>query len=271
MTKLIVKFKAYPKEIVIFDVTAGFTAAALASSLGVTNPNLYEEVADDAFTDEEFFIRDGFDVSNGVATFSLADAKASAIFEASVAYSISMESASSGISPATMLAQFSLPAQDRNLDIQAVFDGVNAEVSALTAAQQSINNAVDITALKSVVDSLPAIITEEPRPIEYLASGILFTGRGSGLGPEDLNISYYTEFFSASLDESETEIYVPSVNGVIAYGSGGKGKFDSAGNVFNEGGPYTVQIRETSTSKVIAEIVVPLNASGEGIEFNIPA
>ena len=108
-----------------------------------------------------------------------------------------------------------------------------------------------------------------------LPSGAIFTGRGSGLGPEDLNISYYTSFNSPTITESETEIYVPSVDTVIAYGSGQPiplypNTFDSMGDVFNVGGPYVIQIRETSTSKVIAEFEVPLNAAGEIVEFNTP-
>ena len=39
------------------------------------------------------------------------------------------------------------------------------------------------------------------------------------------------------------------------------------GNAFNLGGPYTMQIRETATSMVIAEFEVPLNPTGEDVAF----
>ena len=270
MSKLIVKTKAYPKEVNVVDIPAGNTAERLAASYGITNANLYEEVADNAFTEEEFSFRDAFDVSNGVATFSLADAKSMATLLATTAYSISIDSVSGSFSTATLLSQHTLPVSARDLDVQTIFDNINAEVTALTAAQQNITAAADITALKVITDSLPNT-TVNTFPTNYLASGVLFTGRGSGLGPEDLNVSYYTEFFSPTFDETDTELYVPSVNTVIAYGSGGAGQFDSMGDVFNVGGPFVIQIRQTSTSAVIAQFEVPLNAAGEDVAFNIPA
>lgn len=97
-------------------------------------------------------------------------------------------------------------------------------------------------------------------------SGLLFTGRGSGLGPEDLNVSYYNEFNSVSMTGSETELYVPGTATVIPYGSGGPNAFDSMGNAFNPG-DYLMQIRETATSRVIAEFEVPLNPTGENVAF----
>lgn len=268
MAKLIVKTKGYPKEVSIIDIPAGDTAERLAASFGVTNANLYEEVADNAFTEEEFSFKNAFDVSNGIATFSLDDAKSMANSLAATAYSSSIDSVSGNFSTATLLSQFTLPAVDRDLDVQTIFDNINAEVTALTAAQQSIAAAADITALKVVTDSLPDT-TVDTLPPNYLASGVLFTGRGSGNGPEDLNVSYYTGFFSPTFDETDTELYVPSVNTVIAYGSGGAGQFDSMGDVFNVGGPYVMQIRQTSTSRVIAQFEVPLNASGEDVAFNV--
>ena len=109
MSKLIVKTKAYPKEVTVIDIPAGNTAERLAASYGITNANLYEEVADNAFTEEEFSFKDAFDVSNGVATFSLADAKSMANLLAATAYSISINSVSGGFSTATLLSQYTLP------------------------------------------------------------------------------------------------------------------------------------------------------------------
>jgi hypothetical protein len=117
----------------------------------------------------------------------------------------------------------------------------------------------------AAVDAATSV--DEINNIVNKPTGTLFTGRGAGLGPEDLNVSYYTEFNSVSLTEAETELYVPSTDTVIAYGSGGPGQFDSFGNAFNLGGPYTMQIRESATGMVIAEIEVPLNASGENVAF----
>ena len=81
------------------------------------------------------------------------------------------------------------------------------------------------------------------------------------------NVSYYNAFNSVSMTEADTELYVPSTATVIPYGSGGPNAFDSMGNAFNLGGPYTMQIRETATSMVIAEFEVPLNPTGEDVAF----
>jgi hypothetical protein len=96
--------------------------------------------------------------------------------------------------------------------------------------------------------------------------GEIFTGRGSGLGPQDLNVSYYTVYNSVSLPESDTELYVPGTATVIPYGSGGAGKFDSMGNCFNPG-DYLIQIRNAATGFVIAQFEVPLSPSGQNVAF----
>jgi len=99
-------------------------------------------------------------------------------------------------------------------------------------------------------------------------SGIISTGRGSGLGPEDLNPSYYTQFNSATLTEADTELYVPGTATVIPYDPGLPPPyiFDSLGDCFNPGN-YVIQIRVSATSEVIAEFVVPLNPLSQNVPF----
>lgn len=133
-----------------------------------------------------------------------------------------------------------------------------AELDEMTAISDQLD--ADLTAIDA------ATSVDEINNIVNKPTGILFTGRGSGLGPEDLNVSYYTEFNSVSMAESETELYVPGTATVIPYGSGGPNAFDSMGNAFNPG-DYLMQIRETATSMVIAEFEVPLNPTGEDVAF----
>lgn len=103
-------------------------------------------------------------------------------------------------------------------------------------------------------------------PFTPAAEGVIFTGRGSGLGPLDMNVSYYTGWNSTTVLESDTELYVPGTDTVIAYGSGGPGQFDSMGNCFTTG-DYRVQIRQASTGFVLAEYECPLSPSGEEVNF----
>lgn len=103
-------------------------------------------------------------------------------------------------------------------------------------------------------------------PFTPSANGTIFTGRGSGLGPLDMNVSYYAEWNSTTILENDTELYVPGTDTVITYGSGGPNQFDSAGNCFTTG-DYQVQIRQVSTGFVLAEYECPLSPSGENVEF----
>jgi hypothetical protein len=158
----------------------------------------------------------------------------------------------SGLSDEILTAVSGQDALDRPARFQTVLDAMSAVSDNLDANLTAIDAATTVDEINDVVNP---------------PTGIIFTGRGSGLGPEDLNVSYYTEWNSVSLPESDSELYVPSTSTVIAYGSGGAGKFDSAGNCFNVGGPYVIQIRQASTSRVIAEITVPLNPAGEDVAF----
>jgi hypothetical protein len=163
----------------------------------------------------------------------------------------------------------------------AIVSGENLSTNLLTAVS-SQDPLARPTRFQTVLDAMAAVSdnldsnlnaidaatsVDEINNIVNKPTGVLFTGRGSGVGPEDLNVSYYTAFNSVSMTEADTELYVPSTAITIPYGSGGSGQFDSIGNAFNPGGPYTMQIRETATSMVIAEIEVPLNPAGEDVSF----
>jgi hypothetical protein len=143
-------------------------------------------------------------------------------------------------------------AVDRPAPLQVVLDEMVAVTDALGANLIAVDSATSVDEINNIVNK---------------PTGVLFTGRGSGVGPEDLNVSYYTAFNSVSMTEADTELYVPSTAITIPYGSGGPNAFDSMGNAFNPGGPYVMQIRETATSMVIAEIEVPLNPAGEDVSF----
>ena len=157
----------------------------------------------------------------------------------------------SGFTGDVLTASASLPEVSRPVEIQAVFDSQSAVVTELMATLAAIDACTTVDELNNIVNP---------------PTGILFTGRGGGLGPLDLNVSYYTEFNSSTMAESDTELYIPGTATVIAYGSGGPGQFDSAGNCFAPG-DYLMQIREVATSRVIAEFEVPLNPAGENVTF----
>jgi hypothetical protein len=158
----------------------------------------------------------------------------------------------SGLSTNLLTAVSSQDPLARPARFQTVLDAMAVISDNLDSNLNAIDAATSVDEINNIVNK---------------PTGVLFTGRGSGVGPEDLNVSYYTAFNSVSMTEADTELYVPSTAITIPYGSGGPNAFDSMGNAFNLGGPYVMQIRETATSMVIAEIEVPLNPTGEDVSF----
>ena len=167
-------------------------------------------------------------------------ASAVSLVECDCGYSNDIITAAAGQDPLARPARY-----------QAVLDEMAVVTDQLDANLTSIDAATTVDEINDIVNP---------------PTGIIFTGRGSGLGPEDLNVSYYTSWNSLSLPESDSELYVPGTSTVIAYGSGGPGKFDSSGNCFNPGN-YLIQIRNSKTGFVIAEFEVPLNPAGEDVAF----
>jgi hypothetical protein len=157
----------------------------------------------------------------------------------------------SQLSNEVLTAVSSQDAIDRPARFQTVLDAMSAVSDQLDSNLTAIESATSVDEINNIVNK---------------PTGILFTGRGAGLGPEDLNVSYYTAFNSVSMTEAETELYVPGTATVISYGSGGPGQFDSFGNCFNPG-DYLLQIREAATSMVIAEFECPLAPAGEDVAF----
>ena len=156
----------------------------------------------------------------------------------------------SGLIVDVLTAVSSQDAISRPTRYQDVLDAMSAVSDQLDSDLTAIDAATTVDEINNIVNK---------------PTGLLFTGRGSGLGPEDLNVSYYNAFNSVSMTEAETELYVPGTATTISYGSY-PGGFDSMGNCFAPG-DYLMQIRETATGMVIAEFECPLNPAGEDVSF----
>ena len=188
-----------------------------------------------------------------VVALPLPDAKANctAYEQANATTATANIATASGYTGDVLVTTAALPALSRPVAIQDVFDAQSTVVTELVATLAAIDAAASIDELNNIVNP---------------PTGLLFTGRGGGFGPQDLNVSYYNAFNSTTLTESETELYVPGTSTVIAYGSGGPGQFDSMGDCFALGN-YLLQIRETATSMVIAEFECPLAPAGVDVAF----
>ena len=183
----------------------------------------------------------------------LPEAKTNASAELETAANVELEEilCDCGINNDVVTAVASQDVMDRPSRFQDILTSMTAVTNTLDSNLTAVDNATSVDEINNIVNK---------------PTGLLFTGRGSGLGPEDLNVSYYNAFNSISMTEAETELYVPGTATVIPYGSGGPNAFDSMGNAFNPG-DYLLQIRETATSMVIAEFECPLNAAGEDVSF----
>ena len=112
------------------------------------------------------------------------------------------------------------------------------------------------------LDSQIAYAENTPYDYEWPApqpSGVINTGRGTGLGPEDLNPSYFVSLENMpGYTQADLELYVPGTDTVIPYNASlpDPYRFDSMGDCFNTG-DYRLVIRYANDGAVLSTITVP--------------
>jgi hypothetical protein len=222
----------------------------------VTNPDYYQEFPESDFEPSCYNFVSAFSLTDGVVSFSLDAAKESAYSteKTRANLKIQQEYVSAGLTSDFMVGPASQDPTSRPARFQNTLD-------AIVLISNQLNDTLDAIDEATTIDEINNIV--------YPPTGIIFTGRGAGDGPQDLNISDYTVFDSVSLTEAETELYVPGTDTVIPYvvdPETGIGSFDSGGDCFNVG-DYLIQIRQVSDSRVIAEFEVPLNPDGQDVPF----
>jgi hypothetical protein len=237
----------------VVDRVLSLTLEEQAAQLGAFDPADYAEFPDSDFDAACYNFPGAFTLSGGVVSFSLPSAKASATSQEKVKYGNLEQTATEGYSANQLSSQASLPAVDRIPSIQLVLDAVNTLAVELENNLIAIDSATDINEVNNIVNP---------------PTGIINIGRGQFGGPLDLNASNYVEFNSASMTEAETELYAPATSSVVPYQGFPPDDFNSSGAIFATG-DYLIQIRETATSRVIAEFEVPLSLDGsnEDITF----
>ena len=122
--------------------------------------------------------------------------------------------------------------------------------------QSVLDETVAITEdLSSKVAAIAAATTvDEVNNIVNPPYGEISTSRTGN----DFNDSYYVTFYSASLTEADTELFIPATSTVISY------ILPTQFNAFSEAfttGNYLVQIRETATGRVLADFICPEGAA----------
>jgi hypothetical protein len=242
----------------ILQIPAGLTASQLAEQQG-WDASEWAELDTDTFGAGSVRFPGAFTLvdnapSPNTLTFDLSTAKTEGKQQVKLNYANQQSEALDGYTEIEIAAQAALPELSRIPEIQV-------SIVALNAISVEIQNDINAINAATTIDEVNNIVNPP--------TGILFTGRGAGLGPEDLNVSYYVEFNSASMTESETELYVPGTDTVIPYvidPETGLGSFDSAGNCFNPG-DYILQIREVATGSVIASFECPLAPANTNVAF----
>lgn len=250
MNYLLVNTAYYPYVIQNLN---GLTAEEVAESFGVTDPALYAEFESTDFDPACYNFSSAFTLIAGVVGFDLPTAKTQASSTAKTQTATEQQSALVGYIPEVLASQAILPELSRTPEIQAVLEAVNDLNTTLQANLAAIAAATTIDEVNNVVNP---------------PTGIINIGRGQFGGPLDLNASNYIEFNSVSMLQSETELYAPATSSVVPYQEFPPDDFNSGGPIFATG-DYLIQIRETVTSRVIAEFEVPLSLDGsnEDIAF----
>ena len=235
-------------EYVFWEVPPGKTPAQLAESYGLTMAecaafDMADFDAGSSNFNSSFVLVNNQPLPNSVS-FNLPSAKNQAAAITKSNSNTYQQTALNGFSPETLAAQATLAEVARIPAVQEAITEINALAVQLEAELAAIAAATSVTEVSNIA---------------YPPTGIIAIGRGSGVDPLDLNNSFYTQFNSTSMTQADTELYVPGTSTVIPYGSI-PGGFDSTGNCFAFGN-YLIQIRETATSRVIAEFECPLGAN----------
>jgi hypothetical protein len=223
----------------IYDIPVGRTAQSVAAGSGVTDPSLYQEFADTDFDPACYNFPSAFTLTAGVVGFDLPAAKVSASNQAKVETSTQQQAALDGYTPEAIAGQASLVVGSRIPAIQAVIVATNTLSDTLTTNLSAIVAATTIDEVNNIVNP---------------PYGEISTSRTGN----DFNDSYYVTFYSASLTEADTELFIPATSTVISY------ILPTQFNAFSEAfttGNYLVQIRETATGRVLADFICPEGAA----------
>lgn len=223
----------------VYDIPPGQTAASVAARSGVTDPALFQEFADTDFDAACYNFPGSFTLSAGVVEFDLASAKGYAASQEKNKYSNLEDTATEGYSANQLASQSSLAEIDRLPEIQLVLDEVNTLAVQLSANLAAIDAATDINEVNNIVNP---------------PYGEISTSRTGN----DFNDSAYITFNSVSLTEADTELFIPATSTVIPYIL--PIQFNGFSEAFTTGN-YLVQIRETSTGRVLADFICPEGAA----------
>jgi len=124
------------------------------------------------------------------------------------------------------------------------------------AAEQVVTDqlALDVAAIAA------ATTVDEINNIVNPPYGVISTSRTGN----DFNDSSYITFYSTSLIEDDTELFIPGTSTVIPYIL--PTQFNGTSEAFNTG-DYLVQIREASTGLVLADFICPDSPTNEDVPF----
>ena len=118
------------------------------------------------------------------------------------------------------------------------------------------------TATINAASSTAALYSFNPASVPFTPAAY-GTISGSRTG-NDFNDSYYVTFYSDTLTEDDTELFIPATSTVISYIL--PNQFNGTSDAFNTG-DYLVQIRQSSTGFVLAEYICPAGPPDVVVSF----
>jgi len=129
---------------------------------------------------------------------------------------------------------------------------------------QTYVNGLTATAIAEInaATTVPDLYSINPATIPFTPAAY-GTMSGSRTG-NDFNNSYYVTFYSTTLIEDDTELFIPATSTVIPYIL--PNQFNGSSEAFTFGN-YTVQIRQSSTGFVLAEYVCPAGPPDVVVSF----
>jgi hypothetical protein len=222
----------------LYVVPEGSDPEQIALSLGYTLSECAVFLQSD-FEAACYNFPNAFTLSAGVVGFDLTSAKGFASSQEKLKYANLEVTATEGYSTNQLASQSSLAEIDRLPEIQLVLNEVNTLAVELSANLAAIAAATTIDEVNNIVNP---------------PYGEISTSRTGN----DFNDSAYITFNSVSLTEADTELFIPATSTVISYIL--PTQFNGFSEAFTTGN-YLVQIRETSTGRVLADFICPEGAA----------
>jgi len=135
----------------VVDLPAGQTAASLAASFGITDTTKFKSFDEADFDAASYSFPTAFALAADTVSFSLPNAKTSALVVLDRQTKILIEAAVGSVNPTALAAQGFLASGSRIASYQTLLDNVNTIVVAADTKETNIGSAATVQAVAAIV------------------------------------------------------------------------------------------------------------------------